>query len=423
MRRSLIPFVCLLVACTSEGDPTPDFVAHPVTITPASAWAGATVTLRSEAFKVADLEELGLTLDGVALSPVVVNDTTLEVVVPSATTAGAHYLHSAVSGAPESLGGMYVYGWIGTTTGTTPIWTDAVPWPVDVPTGVLVGSGFNGTVPTYIPTDPEAAVISYAGLLVNEGYGPSTSYTPGVMVDATGRVAQLHALDSGWVLLDSTITNNRNLYQLSATQWLKTGSHQSFTFAETDTVFVHGTDLTTESPWLLARSLTTGRATFVLSAATPELQILNTADGTVAATVPGIVGTQAAVFSPNGASLYLTGGPTWNGPFSILRVDPTNGAILAKDSVHVGLYALAVHPALPGLLFELDKAADSTWLLRIRNGSDLSIVAELGSDTHADECISAFNALTIFGGTTARAFINRCGEGYRVVHWQLMPGI
>ena len=422
MHRPLIPFVCLLVACTSEGDPTPDFVAHPVTITPTAAWAGATVTLRSEAFKVASLEELGLTIDDVSLAPVVVNDTTLQITIPSATTAGAHYLHSAVTGAPETLGGMYVYGWAGTTSGTTPIWTDAVPWPVDVPTGVLVGSGFNGTVPTFIPTTPGGSVISYGGLELNQPYSPSTSFVPGVVIDRTGRVAQLHALDSGWVLLDSMITNNRNLYQLSDSQWLKTGSHLSFTFAESDTGLLRGADLTTESPWLLVRSLATGRATFVLSAATPELQILNSADGTVAATVPGIIGTQAAVFSPSGASLYLTGGPTWNGPFSILRVDPTNGAILAKDSIHVGMHALAVHPALPGLLFELAKAADSTWLLRIRNGNDLSIVAELGSNTYADECRRAYSALTIDGGTVARAFINRCGEGYRVVHWELMPG-
>lgn len=423
MRRTLIPLLGLLVACTSEGDPTPDFVAHPVTITPTSAWAGATVTLRSEAFKVADLEALGLTLDDVALAPVVVDDTTLQVVIPSATMAGTHHLHTALSGAPESLGGMEVYGWAGTTSGATPVHTDPVPWPVDVPTGVLVGSGewtVDGATLTYIPADPAASVLSYTGLQTNGGYGPSTSYQPGVVIDNHGIVALLNAQDSGWTPLDTVSGNSRNLYQLSADYWLQTGSHASSILADSNM----GTlaTLTTESPWLLARSLATSRATFVVNAAPPELQILNTDDGTVATTVPGIQTTLAAVFSPNGERLYLTGAPHWGGAYSVLRIDPTNGAVLAKDSVHVGHEALAVHPGLPGLLFELDQAADDTWLLRIRNGNDLSIVAELGSNTPNDSCIGAFEALFIDGGTMARAFINRCSQGYRVVSWKLMPG-
>lgn len=421
MRRTLIPSLCLLIACASEGDPTPDFVAHPVTITPNSVWAGATVTLRSEAFKVADLEALGLSLDDVALTPVVVDDTTLQVVIPSATMAGAHYLHTALSGAPESLGGMEVYGWSGATSGATPINTDVVLWPVDVPTGVLVGSGASGRVPTYIPADAEGSVISYSGLEVNDGYGISTSYTPGVMIDRTGLVAQLHELDSGWVLLDTVSAHSRNLYELSPGVWLQTGSHYSDVY--NDTIPGSDTVLTTESPWLLVRNAASNRATFVISAATPALPILSATTGMVTASVSGVVGSVAAAFSPDGSDLFLAGGPSWAGPLSILRVDPTTGAILAKDSVHVGGYALATHGSLPDLVFELDQAADHTWLLRIRNADDLSIVAELGSNTQDDGCVGAPNALIIDGGTTARAFISRCSLGYRVVNWELMPGI
>ena len=107
----------------------------PVTITPSTQWSGGTVTVTTSQLLNYDTAPI-ITADSDTLEATLVDDTTLNVVLPSVPTGLVDLVAEGWAGEP-TLGTVAVLGFRRGVARRSPGLRALVPWPVDQPTGLL----------------------------------------------------------------------------------------------------------------------------------------------------------------------------------------------------------------------------------------------------------------------------------------------
>jgi hypothetical protein len=355
MRRHPLVLIVAVVACSAPTDPTPPAPAT-YRITPNQLWAGATVTVESEAFRtLGEGAELRLGLGSVPL--VRVDDTTMTATIPS--SAGGVYDPVVVmedSLAPVDQ--VVVWGFAATRRyGPEGVW---LPWD------------------TYVWPSGEAQVIAGANtgeIAIIDLEAQATRTIPGVFYPTSGlRGPGATPEDSVFLLkpqgqpLQSwkfgevpekigehpEIGGNRQVLRLGLHSWLVTFSNRVEVWKRPDSsaAYAVAASYPLNEPQGVHLSPRKDRATLRgnwLGIATNQIPVFDVPSGDLAFHVP-LPSTMGIDWSEDGDVLAVVGAaqPTApEAPGTILLLNATTGVVLASATTELGVFAVALDGERP----------------------------------------------------------------------------
>lgn len=379
----LAAFVLIgLLGCQAEtfgADDTPGLATAAIGVTPADAWPGSMVTLRSHGFATVP-ESLGLLTVGADTAVATrVDDTTFSVHLPDKLYAGDHPFTLKL-GADSARGSLSTVGFVSTTvTGVALAVANPQPWPWQAPRGVL---GLNPrSEVTYLDASSGRA-IRFAGLLGRIGYAPGISYRPNVVTvsDSVGRtmLATLDIRNGGSDAVPVSTPLYRQTFEIDAGQYIVTTNHSTY---------IGPLGYATESPWYFVISPDGRWGTLVANTSqffpTNQFQLpmVELADISTAHDLLGIGSTDAAAWGLDSKSVYIAARPNWGGTQLLLRMDPETGDTLASMATestwwdHGATWALTVDPRR-GWLYDLARD-EPGWRLRVRDPGTLAIIGSV----------------------------------------------
>lgn len=390
--RRLAAFAILSAAAC--GDPAAPGPPPTFTSSPAAQWSGGSLTLRS-AYLVGltPLPIIRAAAETLALTRL--NDSTVTTTLPLGSS-GPVPLFLVRGTRVDSLGTVQRVGLREKRTVTPALYgellaTDSAGVPM-VLGGSFTGTGNREPV-VRLDVVPGQAQVLTLRQPSNTQYGMAPSAAAGVYAvrDSTDSL-RLASLLNDTPAITGTVPwagtgFTRQVSQLSPGIWLFTNSHQSYTRAEVDTCCPYRALVNAESPWAVYVSPRGDRTTLAtVVSGTPGnegVPVFDNLTGGVAFRLP-LLSTEAATFSPDGATIYVAGGYQY-GSDTLLAVDATTGALLLpKVALPIGFNAmgLAYRVAGDGQLL-VGAANASSLVLLVYRASTLEL---LGTLPTADNC-------------------------------------
>jgi hypothetical protein len=416
--------VVLLLGCGDDG-PNPDPGPSPldVRISATDVFAGDEVLLRGDWYRETT-RTYEFSLDGAAVSPRRVNDSTVGITVPSAAIGGLA-LRETVDGTEIDRATLTAYGYVRQATIPGSFWGMFTPSHGGAEPYVV--SGDSAGISVIFPSTDN--VVTYAGM----GFVDVQSIV-GVGIGITPDpdrflVPQVGSNYMSWVLAPDT---SRGAGVPYTGRFLSEMSPGMFVISGTNTLQVYDTQPGTPhfELWLNASrhvlspagdrfALTGSEGADSLGAPVFDAQ----AGSTVfrVATMPAV---NDAVFSAEGSRLFLSG------PGKVMAVDALIGDSLDTLTLGTGVtvLALAVDPAAPVLYLLTHETVsgpqDTKVVIRVLDSATLGVrsTVESPSDAQCGYCVLGRNSLLQVNRVTSEvtAFL-----GFRdhavVLHFSLPP--
>jgi hypothetical protein len=364
-------------------------------VQPAVQWSGGTITVRSPYFVNRNpLPVLTASAETLAVSRV--DDSTLAATLtpgPSGPVTIFVSRGSAMDSVAnvQRVGFQTKYGMLMRLDGEL-LATDSAGVPI-VLGGVVNGTQIRETVLRVRPS-----VLNYEAIVLrqpsNAFYGMAPSVTPGEFAvrDSTDSLRIANLLSTTPVVTGTVpwigTAFSRQVSRLSPGIWLFTGSHQSWTRRESDSMEI--TRVQSESPYnvfMSPRGDRTTISTAVVQTPGGGVPVFDNATGTVAYSLP-LLSIETATFSFDGATVFAAGGNQYRSDTLIALDAATGGELLPRvtlpDSMHA--FSIVYRPAGGGQL--LLAAANSRKLaLLVYRANDLKLLGVLPSTfTSIDDC-------------------------------------